>query len=137
MPVADQRILDTNIVSYLMRGHTIANHYIKHLQGKLLALAFITVGELYYGAEKAGWGDKKRLQLETVLKRFVIIPYDHRTARHYRIIVADRERLGRPITGADAWIAACALRYNAPLVTHNVRDFLDIAGLEIISEPGP
>ena len=137
MPVADQLILDTNIVSYLMRGHTIANLYINHLQGKLLALASITVGELYYGAEKAGWGDKKRLQLETVLRSFVIIPYDHRTARHYGIIVADRERLGRPITGADAWIAACALRHNAPLVTHNARDFLDIAGLQIVSESGP
>ena len=45
-------VIDTNIVSYLMKGHPIAHLYKKHLQGKLLSISFMTVGELYYGAEK-------------------------------------------------------------------------------------
>lgn len=45
-------LLDTNIVSYLMRGGELAQRYLPHLENKLAALSFITVGELYFGAEK-------------------------------------------------------------------------------------
>lgn len=44
-------ILDTNIVSFLMKGGPLAEAYAPHVQGKLLAIAFITVGEMYFGAE--------------------------------------------------------------------------------------
>ncbi len=53
-------VLDTCVVSYLMKGGKLAEAYAPHLQGHLLAISFITVGELYYGAEKAKWGSKKR-----------------------------------------------------------------------------
>lgn len=39
-------ILDTNIVSYLMKGGLLAEAYAPHVQGKLLAIAFVTVGEM-------------------------------------------------------------------------------------------
>ena len=45
-------IIDTNIVSYVMRGRPEARVYASHLKAKLIAISFITVGELYYGAEK-------------------------------------------------------------------------------------
>lgn len=98
-------ILDTCIVSYLMRGDQLAEAYAPHVQGRLLSIAFITVGEMYYGAEKASWGEKKRKILETTLRNFVVIPYDHEIARCY----------GR-------------------LVTHNARDFENISSLQIITE---
>jgi predicted nucleic acid-binding protein len=60
-------ILDTCIVSYLMRGGPIAEAYRPHIQGKLLGISFITIGELYFGAEKANRGENKRKQLETTL----------------------------------------------------------------------
>jgi predicted nucleic acid-binding protein len=40
---------------------------------------------------------------------------------------------GRRIECADAWIAATALLYDAPLVTHNRDDYLGVPGLRIIS----
>jgi predicted nucleic acid-binding protein len=127
-------IVDTNIVSYVMRGSPEAKVYIAHLQGKLTAISFVTVGELYYGAEKRNWGQQKRLQLETVLKNYVVIPYDHEIAKQYAKVLVERERLGRRITFNDAWIAACAIRHNTPLVTHNGRDFELISGLQLIAE---
>ena len=127
-------ILDTNIVSYLMRGDSLAKIYAKHVQGKLLAISFITVGELYYGAEKAKWGKEKRQKLETTLKNFVVIPYDHYIARRYGEIAFARKRKGQPIPFSDAWIAACAVRHNVPLVTHNPKDFFGIPALQIITE---
>ena len=130
----DSVIVDTNVVSYLMRGGALAKAYLPHVQGKLLAIAFITVGEMYFGAEKANWGQKKRDALETQLRNFVVVPYDHEIARCYGRLVAQRHRAGAPITLNDAWIAACAVRHAVPLVTHNARHFAGIDRLSVISE---
>ena len=129
-------ILDTNIVSYLMKGGPLAEAYAPHIQGQLLAIAFITVGEMYFGAENRNWGEKKRQELETTLRNFVVIPYDHEIARCYGRLVAERKRNGRPIAPNDAWIAACAARHAVPLVTHNAKDFEGITSLKVISEMG-
>jgi tRNA(fMet)-specific endonuclease VapC len=127
-------ILDTNIVSYLMRGGKEAEAYAPHVQGKLLAITFITVGEIYFGAENGKWGENRRKQLETTLRNFVVIPYDHEIARCYGRLVAERKRNGRPIAPNDAWIAACTVRHGVPLVTHNAKDFEGITALKIITE---
>lgn len=130
-------ILDTNIVSYLMRGGLLAATYEPHVRNRLLAITFITVGELYFGAEKRSWGEKKRKELETNLRNFVVIPYDHEIARCYGRLVAERQRKGKPIAPNDAWIAACTVRHSVPLVTHNAKDFEGIAGLQIVTENVP
>ncbi len=127
-------ILDTNIVSYMMKGGLLAETYLPHIQGKLSAISFITVGEMYFGAENRNWGEKKRKELETTLRNFIVIPYDHEIARCYGLLVAERKRNGRPIAPNDAWIAACATRHKIPLVTHNAKDFVGINALEIITE---
>lgn len=127
-------LVDTNVVSYVMKGDPLGKAYARHLQGKLLAISFITVGEMYYGAEKRGWGQKRRSQLESTLRNFVVVPYDHEIAQCYGIIVAERERKGRPISFNDAWIAACAVKHGVALVTHNTKDFEEINGLSVVSE---
>jgi len=127
-------MVDTNVVSYVMRGDTRAKLYLPHLQGKLLSISFITVGEMFYGAKKKRWGEKKRRQLETTLRNFVVIPYDNEIAWCYARVVTERERKGRPIDLHDAWIAACALRHGVSLVTHNAPDFEEITGLQVITE---
>ena len=40
----------------------------------------------------------------------------------------------RPIDPNDAWIAACALRHQVPLVSHNAKHFREIASLNLITE---
>ena len=127
-------ILDTNIVSYLMRGGALARAYQPHVQDHLLAISFITVGELYFGAEKGNWGERRRNELEAILRNFVIIPYDHEIARCYGRLVAERQRAGRPIAPNDAWIAACTVRHDVPLATHNPKDFQGIAALQVVTE---
>ena len=130
-------MLDTNIVSYLMKGGPLAHTYAPHVRGKLASIAFITVGEMYYGAEKANWGEKKRQKLEMTLRNFVVIPYDHEIARCYGRVAAERQRSGKTIKLNDLWIAACAVRHRVPLVTHNAKDFIGISSLEIITEHIP
>lgn len=128
-------LLDTNIVSYIMKGAKEARLYENHLSGKTLAISFITVGELWAGAKYARWGEERRKKLESALRNFVVIPYDYEIAEMYGDIVAQRKRIGKPISFADAWIAACALRHQVTLVTHNAKDFRDIPKLSIITQP--
>jgi tRNA(fMet)-specific endonuclease VapC len=44
-----------------------------------------------------------------------------------------RSRGSTRIDCADAWIAATALLYDVPLITHNRGDYLGVPGLRIIS----
>lgn len=89
-------LVDTNVVSYLMRGGDLSEQYRRLVEGRLSAIAFVTVGELYFGAEKAGWGMKRRRELETTLRNFIVVPYDHEITRCYGRVVAQRQRDGRP-----------------------------------------
>jgi len=125
-------MIDTNVVSFLMQGGAKAEEYMPHVEGHALSVSFITVGEMYYGAEKADWGERKRAQLEMHLRNFTVISFDHLVARCYGKIRADRRRQGRIIAPNDGWIAACAVRHNVPLVTDD-RGFRDIPQLEIIT----
>ena len=126
-------IVDTNVVSYLMRRGSLAEQYGQRLEGRLAGIAFVTVGELYFGAEKKGWGERRWRELETMLRNFIVVSYDHEIARCYGRLVAQRQREGRPIAPNDAWIAACAVRHEVALVTHNEKDFEGVPSLEIIT----
>lgn len=130
----DKVMLDTNIVSYLLKKNDIIRPYLPHFKGKLLFLPFISVGELFLWAESAGWGRKRRAELDERLRNYAVVPYDHEIARSYARIAAERKHNGRPIGLHDAWIAACAVRHDVPLVTHNARDFQCITGLQVITE---
>lgn len=127
-------LLDTNIVSYTMKNAPEAEFYKNYLSGKTLTISFITVGELWVWAEYYKWGVDKRKRLESAIRNFVVIPYDYEIAKKYGEIVAYRTRNGKPISVADAWIAACALRHQVTLVTHNGKDFHDIPGLSIFTQ---
>lgn len=127
-------MLDTNIVSYLWKNDPISKVYTPHLIGKSHYISFITVGELYFWAEDAGWGATKREKLEDYLQNFIIVPSDLEIARSYALIAKQRKQNGRPISLNDAWIAACAVRHHVQLVTHNAKDFEGISNLKVISE---
>lgn len=125
-------ILDTNVVSFLMKGDTRAEAYRKYLEGKTLAISFMTVGELFEGAYRRGWSTDKINNLRQLIKSYVVIPFSPSVCETWGKIRADRKN--QPIAGDDAWIAATAITHNCPLVTHNPNDFVDIAGLSVLTE---
>jgi len=129
-------MLDTNVVSFLMQGGARAEAYRPHVEGHALGVSFVTLGEMYYSAEKARWGARKRAQLDAHLHNFTLIAFDRLIARNYGKIRAERRRQGRIIAPNDAWIAACAVRHNIPLITDD-RGFRDIPQLQIITEQAP
>lgn len=132
----DAVLLDTDVFSYLLRGDPRSDPYKPHVEGKTIAIAFVTVGELYAGALKRKWGREQIERFETRLKAAVIVPYDIEVCRKYAELVNLKTESGsaRTIPANDRWIAACALRHSLPLVTNNRKHFKGIPGLRLISE---
>jgi tRNA(fMet)-specific endonuclease VapC len=135
----DWVLLDTNVVLYLLpsRPHPNALLYRQHVEGRSSAISFVTVGELYVLAVRNKWGPTRVFELEAHLRSSVVVPYDVSICKAYaRLKTQLRTSLGssRVIESNDLWIAACAVRHEVPLVTHNRRHFEGIPGLTIISE---
>ena len=110
--------------------------YRPHVRGKTVAVSFVTVGELYYGAEKRGWSGKTLQNLQERLKAVVVVPYDAELCRTYGRIRA-AVAAGSTVAPNDLWIAACAIRHTIPLITNNRKHFEPIPGLTLISESRP
>ena len=125
-------LLDTNVVSYLMRHDPIARLYRPHLVNHSLAISFMTLAELYEGAFRGNWGAEKRHSIDEIHSLFVVIAPDRALCSRWGEVRWARRR--QPISAEDAWIAATALEYGCPLVTHNSKDFRGIPGLTIITE---
>lgn len=134
----DEVLLDTNVFSYLLRsGDTRAGLYRRHIQNRTVAVFFVTVGELYFWAERHKWGLAKIRFFEERLRAAIVVPYDLEICRTYARLKNGLRTLSgsdRPIGDNDLWIAACAVRHVLPLITHNRRHFEGIPGLRVVSE---
>lgn len=126
-------VVDTDVVSFLFKSHTLAPAYQAILAGRQLAVSLITLAEIEYGMEVKNWGANRRDLMRRFLGRFTPLFPDVETARLWARIKSAREKKSRPITFADTWIAAAALQLNAPLVTHNARDYADIQNLVVLT----
>ena len=127
-------LLDTNIVSYLLKGDTRAKSYEPHLHEQQLAISFMTVAELFQWAAVRNWGSDRVKKLEqTLLETYTILSFDINTCRLWGEVRAECRSEGRPISPQDAWIAATALQHNLPLVTHNPTDYEPLVDLELIT----
>lgn len=123
-------LLDTNVVSFLVKNDSRAADYLKLLSGKTAAISFMTVAELYRWTIERNWGSAKIAELRILLQSYLQISYDDPIAWQWAKVMTIK---GHPITGNDAWIAATAIRYQIPLVTHNPRHFSFIPDLQIVS----
>ena len=129
------RLMDTDVTSFVLKGHVLALSYRRQLRGHQLAVSFMTAAELYEWGFRARWGKRRFAQLDTLLNGLDIIPSSSDLEQRWGAVRF--ERRNQPIGVADAWIAATALVYGYKLVTHNAADFQGIRGLAIISQPSP
>ena len=127
-------LIDTNIVSYIFNGHSLAYAYEKRLRGHTLLVAGQTVAEMRFGAFRANWGERRRDSLERLLARYTVVYPNDAICTLWARSLSDRYAAGRPLDESDAWIAATALAFEVPLVTHNRRDFDFLDKLTLISE---
>jgi len=132
-------ILDTNVLSELMRANPDENvlAWLDSQNSQDLYTTAITVAELLYGVARLAHGRRKtalRGAIETMLDGEMagkVLPFDGNSARQYAMLVAECESHGRPISSADAQIAAVCHAHDAVLATRNGRDF-ETTGVPII-----
>ena len=130
----ERRLVDTSVVSLILKRDTRVAAYVPHLAGRGGAISFMTLAELYRWPEERDWGAGRRAELARVLEPYEVVYPDDGLCRRWAVMIAELRRAGRPVPLADSWIAAIALHLNVPLVTHNPRDFEGIDRLVVISE---
>lgn len=133
----DAVLLDTTVVSLLhpkKKGSPLRAMYGKHMAGKVLALSFQSVAELWSWAEERGWGERQKAGMEGFIRKFLVIPYDFALARAWARVNAQCKKKGRRLEAGDAWIIATAVHRRIPLLTHDLDHVgLDLKGLKVIS----
>ena len=97
----------------------------------------ITEAEIFYGIELLTKGKRREELLVAAEAMFAedlagrVFGFESDAARIFSKIAAERRALGRPISHADAQIAAIARTRSAKLATRNVEDF-EHCGLDVI-----
>jgi len=128
-------VVDTDVVSFVFKNHPFASYYHVILADRPLCVSLITVAEIEYGMESKNWGLQRRELMRRFLDRFSILLPDAGTPGVWARVKNGCERKGRPITFADAWIAANAVQHGMSLVTHNASDYEAIEGLPLLTAP--
>lgn len=95
----------------------------------------MTEAELEQWALLSNWQANRVDWLRHFLARFLIVPSSRDLVLKWAEVMVAARRVGRRLETADAWIAATAVLYGAPLITHNGGDYSGVRGLEVITHP--
>jgi tRNA(fMet)-specific endonuclease VapC len=125
-------VLDSNTVSYYMRGDPEVTAPLERLQPANVAVPAIVEYELRYGMYRLPEtvAKSKIRALESFLMPIAVLLFDSRCADQAARLRATLEAAGTPIGPHDVLIAATALRHQATLVTRNVREFSRVPALQ-------
>jgi predicted nucleic acid-binding protein len=132
-------ILDTNALSELMRREPSPEvvAWVTSQPATELFTTVITEAEILYGIELLSQGRRRESLLAAAEAMFTedfagrVLVFEGDAARVFSTIAARRRRLGKPMSHADAQIAAIAQLRGAKLATRNTADFAD-CGLDVV-----
>ncbi len=123
-------LLDTDTVSYALRGSGgVASRILSHKPSDL-AISSITLSELLFGAQR-----RKSAKLHRLIEGFThdieVLAFDEQAARAFGKLAAQLAEKGTPIGTNDAWIAAHAIASERMLVSNNLKHFKHVRGLHV------
>lgn len=124
-------VLDTNVISEVVRSvpndRVVA--WLEALTSEV-AITAVTLAELLAGVGRLPDGRRKAklsARIAAAIEPFrgtrSILAFEDTAAAYYADVLLAREAAGRPISTADAQIAAICLAHDATCATRNVRDF--------------
>ncbi len=133
-------LLDTNVLSELMKAKPdpLVIAFVNGIPATALFTSAITQAEILFGIALLREGKRRDALLaaaETTLGNYFrerVLPFDGSAAKAYATVAAGRRESGRPISQADALIAAIARSRGATLATRNVTDF-DDCGILVVN----
>jgi len=124
-------LLDTDSVSYALRGEGGVGEQIRRRRPSDLAVSSITLAELRFGAER-----RRSRRLHRLIDAFVggvaVVPFGVEAADRFGKVASALASKGAPIGSLDAMIAAHALQLGSTLVTHNLKHFRRVRGLKVV-----
>lgn len=124
-------VLDTNTLIYFFKGlGNVAKAFLRSSPQEI-GISTIVIYELNVGIAKSTFPEKRRRQLEDLLRVVQILPFDEECARQAARIRAYLEQKETPIGYYDVLIAATALANGGVLVTHNTNEFSRVPGLQL------
>jgi predicted nucleic acid-binding protein len=127
-------ILDTNVLSALMREPA-DKQVVAWLDGQprtSIWTTSITILEIQFGVQSLSPGKRRSALMdsfEELLNKIDhrVVPFDVAAAQHAGVLMAFRQKKGRPGDLRDTLIAGIALAQHATLATRNVVHFADVA----------
>ena len=132
-------VVDTNVLSEEMKVSPEASvdGWFRRQNPTALFTTTLCEGEILLGVALLPDGQRKQALAAAAQKIFAlftarILTFDSAAAASYANIVAERQRVGRPIDDFDAQIAAIARSRGFAIATRNVADFEGI-GLSIVN----
>ena len=124
-------LLDTNIISYWMRGDEKVIGRIKRHAPLDLAMSTVTLAEILYGIEKSPIKKRERRhKINQISSLLGLYSFDEAAAEEYALIRVQLETEGRVISERDTQIASIALANKLTVITHNIKEFGRIGKLK-------
>jgi tRNA(fMet)-specific endonuclease VapC len=132
MSSARRFMLDTDTVSFVLRGQGAAGTNLTSHAPSEICLSAISLAELRFGADKRR---SKRLHglIETFIATVEVVPFDVAASAAFGRLCAALELRGAPIGVIDTLIAAHALSLGLTLVTGNTKHFARIRELKTVN----
>lgn len=127
-------VIDSSILIEFERGRLDLSGYIKRWGEDAFFVSVISMSELLHGVHRAN-NEHIRIRrsafVEGVFERFPLLPITPDIARFQAQVWASLQAEGRMIGLHDSWLAATCLVYGFAIVTHNVREFERVSGLNM------
>jgi tRNA(fMet)-specific endonuclease VapC len=114
-------MLDTNMVSYIVTGHSPAarERMVALTHDDICCISTISEGEIQYGLAKRPKETAFRSLMDEFLASVRILPWDRDEAYTYGLVRAKLQKAGTPLGSMDMMIAAHAVAIRAVLVTND------------------
>jgi tRNA(fMet)-specific endonuclease VapC len=122
-------LLDTNIVIYTMknRPQQVKRRFKQHKDQ--MCISSVTLGELIFGAEHSQQVERNLTDIEAIIARLEVLPFDNKAAYHFGQIRAALYNIGKPIGPYDMMIAGQTRASGLTLITNNIKEFERVPGL--------
>jgi tRNA(fMet)-specific endonuclease VapC len=131
-------VLDTNVVSGLMRGDEGLVRRLGRLKRADVLVPQPVVAEIEYGLHRLVPSRRRealRARFEALRSVIERAPWTDQVSAQFGIIKASLERQGQPIEDMDVAIAAHAAALGGVLVTSNVQHMIRVQGLRVEQWP--
>lgn len=125
-------ILDTNTLIYYFKGQGNVAQNFAAVRPEDIAISTIVLFDLQVGLAKSTSPAKRSQQLQQLLSRVNLVPFDRAAALAAGTIRAQLEQQGTPIGPMDVLIAGTAVALQGTIVTRNVSEFSRVLGLSIV-----